>query len=48
MKGLCCQNTELPNKVKSKAIPVTGHRGLQGCEMLRFPHCLDKWLTGGS
>jgi hypothetical protein len=25
----------------SKAIPVTGRGGLQGCEMLRIPHCLD-------
>jgi hypothetical protein len=25
-------------KVKSKAIPVTGWGGIQGCEMLRIPH----------
>jgi hypothetical protein len=30
-----------------KAIPVTGHRGLWGCEMLRIPHCLDNQLTDG-
>jgi hypothetical protein len=32
-----------------KAIPVTGRRGLYGCEMLRITHCLDNcldnWLT---
>jgi hypothetical protein len=27
------------HKVKNKAIPVTGRRGLQGCEMLRIPCC---------
>jgi hypothetical protein len=30
---------------KVKAIPVTGHGGLLGCEMLRIPHCLDNRLT---
>jgi hypothetical protein len=25
--------------------PVTGRGGLQGCEMLRIPHCLDNRLT---
>jgi hypothetical protein len=33
--------------VKSKAIPVTGLLGLQGCEMLRIPNCLDHRLTDG-
>jgi hypothetical protein len=33
---------------KSKAIPVTGCGGLNGCEVLRIPHCLDSWLTDGS
>jgi hypothetical protein len=28
-----------------KAIPVTGRGGLQGCGMLRIPHCLDNRLT---
>jgi hypothetical protein len=32
---------------KSKAIPITGRGGLQGCEMLRIPHCLDSRLTDG-
>jgi hypothetical protein len=32
---------------KAKAIPVTGLGGLQGCEMLRIPHCLDNRLTDG-
>jgi hypothetical protein len=37
------------SKVKvSKAIPVTGLRGLYGCEMLRIPHCLDNRLIDGS
>jgi hypothetical protein len=31
----------------SKAIPVTGLGGLQGCEMLKIPHCLDNRLTDG-
>jgi hypothetical protein len=25
------------------AIPVTGHGGLEDCEMLRIPHCLVNW-----
>jgi hypothetical protein len=32
---------------KSKAIPVTGRRGLQGCVMLRFAHCLANRFTDG-
>jgi hypothetical protein len=27
--------------------PVTGRGGLEGCEMLRIPHCLDGRLTDG-
>jgi hypothetical protein len=34
-------------KRKGKAIPVIGRGGLQDCEMLRIPHCLDKRLTDG-
>jgi hypothetical protein len=30
---------------KGKAIPVTGHGGLQGCETSRRSHFLDDWLT---
>jgi hypothetical protein len=30
-----------------KAIPVTGCGGLQGCEMLRIPNCLDNQLIDG-
>jgi hypothetical protein len=37
-----------PMKVKSKVILVSGHRGLEGCEMSRIPHCLDSRLTDGS
>jgi hypothetical protein len=33
---------------KGKAIPVTGHGGPHGCEMLRFPHLLGSHLTDGS
>jgi hypothetical protein len=33
--------------IKSKVIPVTGHGGPLGCEMLRFPHFLDNRLTDG-
>jgi hypothetical protein len=32
----------------SKAILVTGRGGLQGCEMLRIPQCLDNRHTVGS
>jgi hypothetical protein len=32
---------------KSKALPVTGREGSQGCERSRFPHFLDNWLTDG-
>jgi hypothetical protein len=28
----------IPLYVKSKAIPIVGHGGLWGCEMLRIPH----------
>jgi hypothetical protein len=31
----------------TKAIPVTGRGGLQGCKMFRIPHCLDNRLTDG-
>jgi hypothetical protein len=31
----------------AQAIPVTGRGNLQGCEMLRIPHCLDNRLTDG-
>jgi hypothetical protein len=35
-----------PTQIKlSKAIPVTGRGGLQGCEILRIPHCLGNRLT---
>jgi hypothetical protein len=37
-------DTGLRRKVKVKAIPV---RGLEGCEMLRIPHCLDNRLIDG-
>jgi hypothetical protein len=33
--------------LKSKAISVTGRGGLEGCEMLRIPRCLDNRLTDG-
>jgi hypothetical protein len=29
-------------KEKSKAIP--SHGGLEGCEILKIPHCLDNWV----
>jgi hypothetical protein len=35
------------NLKKSKAVPVRGLGGLQGCDMLRIPHCLDSRLTDG-
>jgi hypothetical protein len=30
-----------------KKKPVTGRGGLQGCDMLRVPHCLDNLLIDG-
>jgi hypothetical protein len=33
------------NKVKSKAISVTGRRGPKDCEKSRLPHFLDNRLT---
>jgi hypothetical protein len=42
----CCLWNRSKTK-KVKAIPVTGRRGLYGCEMLRIPHCLDNRLTDG-
>jgi hypothetical protein len=36
-----------PEKSQSKAIPVTGRGGIQRCEMLRIPHCLDNRFTDG-
>jgi hypothetical protein len=37
-----CSNVKIE---KNKVITVTGHGRLQGCEMLRIPHCLDSRLT---
>jgi hypothetical protein len=34
--------------IESKTIPVIRHGGLEGCEMLRIPECLDSVLTDGS
>jgi hypothetical protein len=45
--------TNVPNlcktkgKTKGRAIPVTGHRDPQSCEMSRCLHFLDNWLTDG-
>jgi hypothetical protein len=36
------------SKLKIIAIPIRGHGGLWGCEMLRIPHFLDNWHTDGS
>jgi hypothetical protein len=33
--------------LESREYPVTGRGGLQGCEMLRIPRCLDSRLTDG-
>jgi hypothetical protein len=33
--------------LKLKLSPETSHDGLQVCEMLRIPHCLDSRLTDG-
>jgi hypothetical protein len=34
-------------KINKKVIPVTGRRGLKGCEMLRIRYCLDNGLIDG-
>jgi hypothetical protein len=34
-------------KVKIKAIPITGRRGLQGCEKSRIQYFLENCLTDG-
>jgi hypothetical protein len=39
-----CNVPSVPPYKHSKAIPVTGRRGLKGCEMLRIPHCQDNRL----
>jgi hypothetical protein len=42
-----CNCDGIRKEKKSKAIPVTGRGGLQGCEILRIPHCLDNRLIDG-
>jgi hypothetical protein len=32
---------------KTRAVPVRRHGGLQACEMLRIPNCLNNQLTDG-
>jgi hypothetical protein len=40
--------SEIKRKVgKGKAIPATGNRGPQGCEMSRLPYFLDNLLIDG-
>jgi hypothetical protein len=34
-------------QVKSEAISITGRGELQGCDILRTPHCLDNRFTDG-
>jgi hypothetical protein len=34
-------------KGKRKSISITGLGGPYGCEMSRFPHFIDSWLTHG-
>jgi hypothetical protein len=34
--------------LKNQVIPIIGHGGLYGCEMLRIPYCLDNRQTFGS
>jgi hypothetical protein len=36
------------NAKKSIAIPVTGHGGIQHCEMSRIPNCLDNQFIDGT
>jgi hypothetical protein len=38
---------EIDQVYVSKAIPVTGRAGLQGCKVLGIPHCKDNRLTHG-
>jgi hypothetical protein len=45
----CCELLRFViSKVKKKAIPVIGRGGLQGCEKLRIPNCLDNRFIDGS
>jgi hypothetical protein len=50
LQNLVCQ---LPYRkaselsVKGKSITITGRGGLEGCEMLRIPHCPDNRLKNG-
>jgi hypothetical protein len=41
------RSTNIIYKLKSKAIPATGGGEPCGCEMLRFPHCLENRLIDG-
>jgi hypothetical protein len=46
LEGMCSYTGVAESFIKkSKAIPVTGRGGLQGCEILRIPHCLDNRLA---
>jgi hypothetical protein len=45
--GLSFVRVTVYSKKKSKAIPVTGREGLQGCETLRVPHYLGNRLKDG-
>jgi hypothetical protein len=40
-------NTKKGRGKKGTDIHVTGHGGTYGCERLRLPHYLDKWLLDG-
>jgi hypothetical protein len=42
-----CWHININLLIKSKAIPVTGLGGSQGCQTSRFPHFLDNRLTDG-
>jgi hypothetical protein len=44
VEGSCEHGIE---PLKPEAAPVTGRGGLQSCEVLRIPYCLDNRLTDG-
>jgi hypothetical protein len=47
LNGLPCRGSYDTDSVVIKAILLTGREGLQRCEMLKIPLCLDSQITDG-